>query len=65
MALTKKQQQHPRFMDMASAISQALVEVAARFDVSEDDLWSVSNSTNKAVDEATSALLKAYSLKHT
>lgn len=67
MALTKKQQQHPRFVDISAAVSDALVAVAARFDISEDDLTSTKlpvAAIDKAVDEAVSVLLKAYAVKH-
>ncbi len=64
MALTKKQQQHPRFMDFSEAVSDALVEVAGRFDVSQADLDDVRKAVDLAVDEAVSALLKAYAVKH-
>jgi hypothetical protein len=67
MTLTTKQQQHPRFMDISAAVSDALVEVAARFDISEDDLDHKSlplNAMNKAVDQVVSVLLKAYAVKH-
>jgi hypothetical protein len=67
MALTKKQMDHPRFMAISAAVSDALVEVAARFDISEADLTSVSlplGAMDKAVDEAVSVLLKAYAVKH-
>jgi hypothetical protein len=42
-----------------------LVEVAAQFDISESDLEEYRRSTDAAVDEAVSALLKAYGVKHT
>jgi hypothetical protein len=67
MALTKKQQEHPRFLAISAAVSEALVEVAARFDIREEDLESVSlplRAIDKAVDEATSVLLKAWDVNH-
>jgi hypothetical protein len=67
MALTKKQQNHPRFMAISAAVSDALVEVAARFDISGTDLDHTSlplNAMDKAVDQVVSVLLKAYDVNH-
>ena len=43
------------------------MDIAARFDISEDDLRSVSlplGAADRAVDEMTSVLLKAYDINH-
>lgn len=67
MALTQKQQAHPRFLEISKAVSDALVDAAAKFDISEADLDSVSlplGAMNKAVDEAVSVLLKAWDVRH-
>lgn len=67
MALTQKQQQHPRFLAISRAVSGALVNVAAQFDISEADLDSPSlplGHVDKAVDDMVSVLLKAYDVNH-
>ena len=67
MALTQKQQKHPRFLDITKAVSDALVDVADRFDISDADLDSPGlplGLLNRTVDDTVSFLLKAYDLKH-
>lgn len=66
MALTQKQQQHPQFLAISKAVSDALVSVAAQFGMDDADLDSPGlplGHLNRTVDDTASFLLKAYDHK--